>query len=245
MDALYNKKSLSDFDYILPRIDSHRAEAGYHVMRVLDEMGVKKPYPADTIMIAHNKFITLEQMVKHGIPIPKTYMTSSKEAAKEILKKLKLPVIFKLLSGFGGEGVMIIESKGAAETTIDTMRVLKQHILLEECIPNAGEDVRGIVAGHEIVASYKRVAAPGEKKANIHLGGSGKFFNLDSDMQEIVLRAAEAIKSKICAIDMLVGKNGPLVIEANINPGLGGIEKATNINVTQRIIQYIKSEVKR
>ena len=44
---------------------------------------------------------------------------------------------------------------------------------------------------------------------------------------------------------MLVGKDGPLVIEANINPGLGGIEKTTGVNVAQRIMRYIASEVKR
>ena len=140
---------------------------------------------------------------------------------------------------------MFIESKEAAESTIDTMRSLQQHMLLEEFIPNPGEDVRGIVAGDEIIASYKRIAAQGEKKANIHLGGSAKFYALDSDMQEIVLKAAEAIKAKICAIDMLIGKDGPMVIEANINPGLQGIEKTTGINVAQKIIRYIVSEIKR
>jgi ribosomal protein S6--L-glutamate ligase len=245
MDALYEKKTLTDYDYVLPRIDSKRAEAGYHVFRVLDTLGVKKPYPADTIMMAHNKFITLERMVKYGIPVPTTYLTSSREAAKNILGKLKLPVILKLLSGFGGEGVMFIESKEAAESTIDTMRVLQQHMLIEEYIPNPGEDVRGIVAGSEVIASYKRVAAKGEKKANIHLGGSAVTYKLNSEQQEVVLKAAEAIKAKVCAIDMLIGKDGPLVIEANINPGLGGIEKTTGVNVAQRIIRYVVSEIKR
>jgi len=245
LDAVYDKKSLGDYDYILPRIDSKRAEAGYHVFRVLDKMDVMKPYPADTILVAHNKFVTLEQMVKFGVPVPRTYLSSSREAAKKVLGKLKLPVIMKLLSGFGGEGVMFIESKEAAESTIDTMRSLNQHMLLEEFIPNPGEDVRGIVAGDEIIASYKRIAAKGEQKANIHLGGSAKTFKLDDEMQEVVFKAAEAIKADICAIDMLIGKDGPLVIEANINPGLQGIEKTTGVNVAQKIIRYIKEELKR
>ena len=203
------------------------------------------PFPADSILVAHNKFLTLEEMVKYNIPIRTTYLSSSRESAKRILGKMKLPVIMKLLSGFGGEGVMFIESKEAAESTIDTMRVLRQHMLLEEYIPNPGEDVRGIVAGDEIIASYKRIAAKGEKKANIHLGGSAKSFALDSDMQEVVFKAAEAIKTKICAIDMLIGKNGPMVIEVNINPGLQGIEKTTGINVAQKIIRYVASEIKK
>jgi len=64
-------------------------------------------------------------------------------------------------------------------------------------------------------------------------------------MTEIVLKSADSIGAKICAIDFIEGKDGIKVIEANINPGLEGVEKATGINVAQRIVQYIKSEIKR
>jgi len=139
---------------------------------------------------------------------------------------------------------MIMESKEAAETTIDAMRTLKQEILLEEFIPNPGEDIRGIVAGDEIIASFKRIAAEGEKKANIHSGGRAEAFKLTPEMEDIVIKSAKAMNSKICAVDMLSGKNGIFVTEVNINPGLQGIEKATGVNVAQRIIKYVRSELK-
>ena len=59
LDAIYKGKSLRRFDYILPRIDSKRAVVGYPIVRFLDYFGTKKPYPAETILIAHNKFLTL------------------------------------------------------------------------------------------------------------------------------------------------------------------------------------------
>lgn len=243
IDVLYEKQSLSEYDYILPRIDSKRAEIGYVVTRFLDDMNVKKPYVSDTILIAHNKFLTLQELVKKGVPVPETYLTASKECAKNIIKKQKMPVIIKLLSGFGGKGVMMMESVEAAQGVIETMNTLKQQILIEEFIPNPGEDIRGIVAGGEIIASFKRVAAKGEKRANIKMGGRGVSFKLTGEMENICLKSAEAIKSKLCAIDMIDGGDGIQVIEVNINPGLEGIEKATNINVAQRIIDFVKSEV--
>jgi ribosomal protein S6--L-glutamate ligase len=96
-----------------------------------------------------------------------------------------------------------------------------------------------------VVASFKRVAGSGEKKANIHLGGRGVDFKLTPEMAETVLNAAKAIDSKICAIDIVESEGTPYVIEANINPGLQGIEKATNINVAQRIMDYVKNEMRR
>jgi ribosomal protein S6--L-glutamate ligase len=245
MDALWDDKSLLDYDYILPRIDSKRAQIGYHVFRFLDETDVKKPYPATAIVTAHNKFLTLMEMVNRGIPVPETLITASKEMAGKIIDKQKMPVIMKLLSGFGGEGVMIMESREAAKATIHTMKTLRQEILIEKYLENPGEDIRGIVAGDEVIASFKRIANAGEKKANIHLGGRGVDFKLTPEMQEIALNSAKAIDSKICAIDMVESKGKVYVIEANINPGLKGIEKATNINVAQRIIDYVKSVIKR
>jgi len=245
IDAFYGKESLAKYDYILPRIDSKRAEVGYPIMRFLDYMGVRKPYVAETVIIAHNKFITLEQLAKHGVPIPETYLTSSKESANSIIEKVKLPAVIKLLSGFGGEGVLMIDSKEAFRSVVETMKILKQEMLIEKYVPNPGEDIRGIMAGDEIIASYKRIAAPGEKKANIHLGGRAISYKLTPEMEEIVFKAGEAIKSRLCAVDMIVGKEGPQVIEVNINFGLRGIEKTTDINVARRIIEFVKDEMKR
>jgi ribosomal protein S6--L-glutamate ligase len=245
MDVIWGRKKIKKYDYVLPRIDSKRAQIAYPVMLFLDEMGAKKPYNAQTILIAHNKFMTLMELVKRGIPVPETWLTSSKEKAGKIIDKQSLPVIMKLLSGFGGEGVMIMESKEAAKATIETMQTLRQEIMIEEYLPNPGEDIRGVVAGDEIIASFKRIAGKGEKKANIHLGGRGVDFKLTSEMEEIALSSAKAIGSKICAVDMVESKGKVCVIEVNINPGLKGMERATDLNVAQRIIDYVKREIKR
>jgi len=245
MDAVFDGKSLNKYDYILPRIDSKRAAMGYSVMKFLDSMGANKPYPAETVLMAHNKFLTLERLTLNNIPVPKTFLTGSKKSAKEIIKKEHLPIILKLLSGFGGQGVMVMESKEAAETAIDTLKILKQEILLEEYVENPGEDVRGVVAGDDVIASFKRIAASGEKKTNLHAGGRSQTVKLTSDMEDLILKSAEAVKAKICAVDMIVNGDNMYVIEVNINPGLEGIEKTTNINVAQRIVSYVKDQLKK
>ena len=246
IDATYGKKSLSKYDYCLLKIDSKRASVGYPVARFLDGMKARKQYPADAILVAHNKFLTLEVLARNKIPVPETYLTGSKQSANDVIKKHKLPIIMKLLSGFGGQGVLFLDSKEAAKTVIETMKNLQQEILIEEYIPNAGEDIRGIVAGEEIIASYKRIAAKGEKKANIYAGGKAATFKLTEDMEELCLKSAKAMGTKICAVDMLQQTDGRvLVTEVNINPGIQGIEKVTSLNVAQRIAEYIHSESKK
>lgn len=139
---------------------------------------------------------------------------------------------------------MIIESQDAAKTVIDTMQTLKQQILIEKFVDNPGEDIRGIVAGNEIIASYKRIASKDDKRANIYAGGRAVVFKLTPEMEEMAIRSTKAVDSKICAVDMVQGNDGKVsVIEVNINLGLRGIEKTTSINVAQRIIDFVKSEM--
>ena len=245
LDAVYKKESLGKADYVLPRIDSKRAAVGYPVVSFLDSMGVNKPYRAEAVLVAHNKFLTLQKLLDNGVPVPRTYLTGSKGAAKELLDREKMPIMLKLLSGFGGMGVMFMESKEAAQSAIETIKTLKQEICLEEFLPNAGEDIRGVVAGDEIVASYKRIASKGEKRANIHSGGKGAPFKLTPEMEEICFKSAKAIGADICAVDIVESGKGLFVIEVNINPGLQGIEKATNLNVAQRIVSYVKGGLKK
>lgn len=246
VDAIYEKKSLSEWDYLLLKIDSKRAGIGYPIVRFLDTMGVAKQYTSEAVILAHNKFLTLQKLAENGLPVPDTYMTGSRDSAKEIISKQKLPMILKLLSGFGGQGVIFIESREAAKTVIETMNTLKQEILIEEYVPNPGEDIRGIVAGEEVIASYKRIAAKGEKKANIYAGGRAESFKLTEEMNEIVLKCAKVMNIKIGAVDMIANSKGRIfVTEVNINPGIAGIEKVTNLNVAQRIVEYIKMQIKK
>ncbi|MBL7206038.1 MAG: RimK family alpha-L-glutamate ligase [Candidatus Aenigmarchaeota archaeon] len=245
LDVIYDGEKLAKFDYILPRIDSSRAEIGYPIIRFLDDIDIKKPYPAESILIAHNKFLSLEEFAKKGVPVPKTLLISSKNVAKNILKKQKYPIVIKLLSSFGGQGVVVTKNKETAQNIIETMKTMKQEILIEEFIENPGEDIRGIVAGDDIIASFKRVAKPGESRANVKVGGKAVPFKLTEQMEDIVFRCAEALKSKVCAVDLIDGKKGLYVIEANLNPGIEGMEKATNLNVAGRIIEFCKNDMKK
>ncbi|MBL7160217.1 MAG: RimK family alpha-L-glutamate ligase [Candidatus Aenigmarchaeota archaeon] len=240
----YNRRDLIDYDYLLPRIDSKRASFGHHVMKFFDALGTKKPYTADAIRIAHNKFATIWELKKAGLPVPDTYYTASKEAAERILDRMDYPAVIKLVGGFGGKGVMFAESKETAESIVNTLDLLRQELLIEKFIENPGEDIRVLIIGDEVV-SMKRIAKTGEKRANIYAGGRGISHRPSEEQIDISFKAAEIIKADICAVDIIEGKDGPFIIELNINPGISGITKATGENVAQKIARYIYEEAKR
>ncbi len=242
--AYCGEKDLSDYDYVLPRIDSKRANYGYHVVKFFDQINMRKPYSAEAIPIAHNKFSTLFEFRKNGIIVPDTYFTSSKKSAEKLVRKMKFPAMIKLVSSYGGKGVMYIESRQAAMSVVKTLNLLKQDLMLEKFIDNPGEDLRGFLIGDDIIG-MKRIAKNGEKRANVTAGGKAISYTLNDEEKEVVHKCARIINAKICAIDMIKGKDGLFVIEANINPGLQGITKATGVNLAQMIAKFCHEEAKK
>ncbi len=203
------------------------------------------PINPETYTIGHDKLLTHLVLQQYKIPMPKTYLTSSASAAKKILEKINYPIIMKFPSGTGGKGVMFAESFAAASSMMDALETLRQPFILQEYIETGGTDIRVIVVGDKVVAGMKRKAEVGEKRSNIHSGGIGEAYLPDNYTKKIAVDTAEAIGAKICAVDILDTPKGPVVIEANLSPGLQGITKATDIDVADKMAQYLYKESKK
>ncbi len=234
----YRDMDLTEFDVAIPRIGASKAVFGYLITKYLRDAGVYIPMTPESIMIAHDKFLTLEVLNKAKIPVPETYLTMSPPSAKKAVLEMKGPIVMKLLNGRGGKGVMFSGDQDNAFSLIDTLDVLKQPLFIEKYIANPGEDVRIIVVGDETVASMKRIAKKGGKRANLASGGRGVPYKIDSTMEKIAVKSAKAIGAEICAVDIVEGPKGPVVLEINICPGMK-ISKITGVNVEKKIAEYV------
>lgn len=243
IEMLYNGEDLTKYDYCLPRIDSKRAAHGYHVIKFMDMIGMKKPYSAEAILIAHHKFLSLDVLRRAGVPVPETYLVSSSSSAKHVLKKMDYPVIVKVASGYGGMGVMLFEDKDAALSAVETMINMKQQVIIEEYLENPGEDNRAYVVGGKVVAAYKRKCARDEFRSNLLVGGSAEYTSLSEEMEDIAVKAAAALNSDILAVDMIPSTKGPRVVEVNLNPGIKGIQPY--VNVAKIIAKWIAEQVEK
>lgn len=90
----------------------------------------------------------------------------------------------------------------------------------------------------------KRQGAEGEFRSNLHRGGTAKLIRLSRDERATAIKAAKVIGLNVCGVDILQSANGPVVMEVNSSPGLEGIEKATNKNVTAMIYEFIEANAK-
>lgn len=197
------------------------------------------PYTPNAFTISHDKLLTQMELEKENIPMPTTYMAATTGAAKQVLEKMSYPIIMKLPSGTQGKGVMVADTFAAASSMLDTLAALKQPFLIQEYIDTDGSDLRIFVVGDKVVACMKRTAKDGDKRANIHAGGTGKSFEPDNYMKKIAIQSARLVGADICGVDILESVKGPVVIEVNLSPGLQGITEVTKIDVADKIAKYL------
>ncbi|MFP4542473.1 MAG: RimK family alpha-L-glutamate ligase, partial [Opitutales bacterium] len=154
------------------------------------------------------------------------------------------PVVIKLISGTQGIGVILAESNKVAEGIIETLSSINQSVIVQKFVSESkGRDIRAFVVGNQVVAAMRRVAAGQEFRSNVHRGGSTQLVELDPVYERTAVQAAQILGLSVAGVDMLEGKDGPVIMEVNSSPGLEGIEAATGIDIAGRLIRHLEEQV--
>ncbi len=235
---LYRGKKLPDYDCVYAKGSFKYAP----VLRAITQELSKNSYMPigpDAFTVVHDKFLTHLVLQDAGIAMPKTYLASGVEASRALLEKVHFPIILKLLQGTQGKGVLFADSHAAASSILDTLSSLNQPFIIQEYIDTGGMDTRVIVCGDKVIGGMVRRAKGNEERANIHSGGAGEPVEVSESMKKQAVKAAKALNMDIGAVDILEGPKGPVVIEANLSPGLQGITQASGDNVAGKIAKYL------
>ncbi len=240
---LYQGKPLPKYDCIYAK-GSFRYATLLRAITTLLQKDTYMPMKAGSFTIGHDKLLTHLKFQEYNVPQPTTYIAATADAGKKVIKKIPFPVVMKLPAGTHGKGVMLADSPESASSMIDALALLKQPFLIQEYIETDGTDYRIIVVGDEVAAAMKRIAAKGEKRANIHSGGHGEKIELDAKTKRAAIAAARATGCDICAVDILPSPQGPIVLEVNLSPGLQGITKVTGIKVAEIIAKFLYTKTK-
>ena len=241
----YQGEKIGQFDAVIPRIGATRTFYGASIIRQFESMGTYTINPSIAITRSRDKLRSLQLMARVKIGMPKTSFASNPGDIDSLIKSVDgPPVVIKLLEGTQGVGVVLAETKKAAESVIQAFMSLNANIILQEFIEESqGSDVRCFVVGDQVVAAMLRQAPPGEFRSNIHRGGSATVVKLSEEEKETAIRAAQSMGLGLAGVDLLRSKRGPLVMEVNSSPGLEGIEKATGKNIADLIVQHLEQAV--
>lgn len=237
---------LNDFDAIIPRIRPNITFYGCALTRQFESLKVYCLNSAAAITQSRDKLYSLQLLLNHGVDIPTTGFANSPLDTNDLIKMVGgPPLIVKLLEGTQGKGVVLAETKKAAESVINAFKSLNANILVQEFIKEAnGKDIRCFVIDGKVVAAIQREALPGEFRANIHLGGTASIIKITAEERKIAIKAAKAMDLKVAGVDIIRSSKGPLLLEVNSSPGLEGIEGATNKDIAGEMILAIEKHLK-
>jgi ribosomal protein S6--L-glutamate ligase len=245
----YQGETLDDIDVIIPRIASSYTRYGSAIVRQFEMRGVFTTTSSIALARSRDKLRSIQVLARAGVGIPKTvFARGGTTDIDDLIDSIGgTPVIIKLARGTHGNGVVLAETKKAAKSVLQAFYVMDEdgsNILLQEFIAeSAGEDIRAIVVGGKVVASMKRQSLDDEFRSNLHQGGQGKPVKLTDEERKTAQKAAKALGLRVCGVDMMRSAHGPLVLEVNSSPGFG-IEKVTDRNVADKIIEYVEQNAR-
>lgn len=236
---------LPRYDAVIPRIGASHTFFGTAVVRQFEMMGTYSLNESVAISRSRDKLRSLQLMARRGIGMPVTAFANNIGVTENLIDIVGgAPLVVKLLQGTQGLGVVLAETKKAAESVIDAFTGLRANILVQEYIRESkGSDIRCLVVGDKVVAAMRRVAVDGDFRANLHRGATAEKVKLTPEERSVAKRAARVMGLNLAGVDLLRSNHGPVVIEVNSSPGLEGVERTTGIDVAGKIITYLEGRV--
>jgi ribosomal protein S6--L-glutamate ligase len=240
-------KELAPFDAVIPRIGASITFYGSAVLRQFEMMGVYTINDSVGLSRSRDKLRSMQLLSRKGIGLPITGFANKPSDIPDLIDMVGgAPLVVKLLEGTQGIGVVLAETRKAAESVLEAFMGLKANIMVQEYIKEAnGADIRCFVLGDKVIAAMKRQAKPGEFRSNLHRGGTATLIKLTPEERSTAIRAAKTMGLNLAGVDLLRSNHGPVVMEVNSSPGLEGIEAATQKDVANAIIEFIEKNVKK
>ncbi len=237
---------LNDLDAVIPRIRPSMTFYGCAITRHFESLGVYALNNSAAISQSRDKLFSLQMLQKQGLDIPITGYANSPNDTDNLIEMVGgAPLIVKLLEGTQGKGVVLAETKKAAESVINAMKSLRANLLVQEFIQEAaGKDLRCFMIDGQVAASMQRSAAPGEFRANLHRGGEATLTDITAEEEMLAIKAAKTMNLSVAGVDIIRSNRGPLLLEVNSSPGLQGIEDATGHDVASMMIQSIEKQLR-
>lgn len=245
-DRVYDKGerlNIAETDAIVCRI-GRNLDYGLNVVEHLNRnLGIYCPSPADGLRVAANKFLCSQRLSQEKVRIPKTVIAYKPDDVNFLIAKVGgLPAVAKTLQGSQGVGVMILESKLAANTALESFYKADVDILLQQFLEGGSKDIRAIVVGDKVSVAMERTANKGDFRANISKGGSGRKIDLTPEETSMAVKAATACGLEFAGVDIVRDKDKSYVIEVNGNPGTKIIDIA-GVNFFEDLIKHVETRV--
>lgn len=209
----------------------------------LERQGVYVVNPPEAIEHCVDKYSVLAILEENDVPVPRTTVTESVDAALKAFDELGKDVVVKPLFGSRGLGSTRIRDADIAYTVFRAIAFYRGVIYIQEFVEHGYSDIRALVVGDQIVAAMRRVAQGW--KANFSQGAQPTPIKLEKAMEDSAVKSARLLGCKVAGVDILESPKGPVLVEVNSQPGWKGLQSITETIIADQIVGFIVSELRK
>jgi [lysine-biosynthesis-protein LysW]--L-2-aminoadipate ligase len=218
---------------VLPTLDG--IEDGLLELMELGALGVRVVNDARALLNTHDKLRAARRLSMLDIPHVATQHVRSIDDLE-----LEPPIVLKPRFGSWGADVMRCNDEESVRDVFAEFATRswfqRQGALAQPLVAPMGRDLRVIVAGGRVAGAEARVAAHGEWRTNISLGGTHLPAGAWGQPAEVAIAAAAAVGGGLVGIDLLPTSKGYVVLEIN-----GAVEFDTAYSVDGDVYEEIAS----
>ena len=212
----------------------------------LEKEGVRLFNSSRAILLCDNKILMYQELANKGIIIPRTFIApktfeglnySKRDFLNNVIKEIGFPIVVKEAYGSFGEQVYLANDIDSLNKIVDQIGY-KDFLMQEFIASSKGKDIRINVVGNNAVVSMLR-ENDNDFRSNISSGGHGEKYEPKPEYLDLAVKAAQALGLDFAGVDVLFGKDGPIICEVNSNPQFASTLKATGVNLADYIAEYI------
>ena len=233
---------LTELDAILLRSMPHGSlEQVIFCMDTLAELaqaGVRIVNTPRAMEIAIDKYLTTARLQRAGLRVPRTMTCQTVNQALAALEELNGEAVIKPLFGSEGRGISRVCHASSAIQEFQALEQIGAIFYLQEFVPHEGHDIRLFVIG-ERVLGMRRVNAL-DWRTNISRGATAEALQVTPELEELGLRAAQAVCAEVAGVDLLPGKDGKLyALEVNAVPGWRALAEISQQDIARLVLDYL------
>jgi len=231
-------------DVVLNRSMSHTRSL--YGLRFFEHYGLRTVNRFDVVNLCGDKILTSLRLQEAGIPTPRTVVALTPEAALKALDEVGYPAVLKPPVGSWGRLMAKVDDREEAEQIIEHKDALASPMhsvfYVQEYVPKPDRDIRANVIDGEFVAAIYRRSL--RWRTNTARGGEGEPVGPSPEIEELAVRAAQAVGGGFLAVDLMESPDGLVVHEVNHTPEFKTVRAVTGVDIAAKVVDYV-SEVAR
>jgi len=227
------------YDAIMERSISYTN--GLYACRIFNIWGILTVNSAAVAEACGDKLITTALLAKAGVPQPHSRVAFTPESALETIEAMGYPVVLKPVIGSWGRLLAKVNDRDTAEAILEHKATLGsvQHSVfyIQEYIRKPGRDIRVVVVGDKVITAIYRKSE--HWITNTARGGEGELCPVTPELEEVSLKAAQAVGGGVLAVDVIEDpERSMLVNEVNHTMEFHTVQPLSGIDIADTIVGY-------